>query len=114
MENHFYHIKLSPLIVTIFITHVRNLHNGRYANDTFQMCNNKGQDQTVHMCMLVCNFIVHLQQSQAFFLQGPFGSLYSDGFAHTDKGNKDGIVHHIHLTKFLIGHSSNSLFFTKC
>ena len=32
MENHFYHIKWPPLNVTIFITHVRNLRNGCYAN----------------------------------------------------------------------------------
>ena len=31
-EIHFYHIKLPPLNVTIFITHVRNLRNGCYAN----------------------------------------------------------------------------------
>ena len=32
MENHFYRIKRPPLNVTIFITHVRNLRNGCYAN----------------------------------------------------------------------------------
>ena len=32
MENHFHHIRLPPLNVTIFITHVHNLRNGRYAN----------------------------------------------------------------------------------
>ena len=32
MENHFYNIKWSPLNVTIFIMHVRNLRNGWYAN----------------------------------------------------------------------------------
>ena len=32
MENHFYHIKWPPLNVTIFITHVRSLRNGCYAN----------------------------------------------------------------------------------
>ena len=32
MENHFYHIRLPPLNVTIFITHVRNLRNECYAN----------------------------------------------------------------------------------
>ena len=46
MENHFYHIKLPPFNVTIFITHVPNLRNGRYANDTLQKCNNKSADQT--------------------------------------------------------------------
>ena len=106
MGNHFYHFY--HLNVTIFITHVCNLRNGRYANDSFQKCNNKSADQTGQMCRLVCAFIVHMQQSQAFLCQGPFGSLYSGGFAHTDKSNKDGIVHHIHLTRFLIGHSSNS------
>ena len=33
MENHFYHIKWPPLNVTIFITHVRNVRNGSYANE---------------------------------------------------------------------------------
>ena len=32
MENHFYHIRWSPLIVTIFIIHVHNLYNWCYAN----------------------------------------------------------------------------------
>ena len=32
MENHFYHIRLPPLNVTIFITHIRRLRNGSYAN----------------------------------------------------------------------------------
>ena len=32
MENHFYHIRWAPLSVTIFITHVRILRNGSYAN----------------------------------------------------------------------------------
>ena len=32
MEHHFYRIRLAPLSVTIFITHVRILRNGRYAN----------------------------------------------------------------------------------
>ena len=32
MEDHFYHIKWPPLNVTTFITYMRNLHNGRYAN----------------------------------------------------------------------------------
>ena len=32
MENHFYHIRWSPLIVTIFIIHAHNLYNGCYAN----------------------------------------------------------------------------------
>ena len=32
MENHFYNIRWSPLIVTIFIIHVHNLYNGCYAN----------------------------------------------------------------------------------
>ena len=32
LENTFYHIKWPPLNVTIFITHVRNLRNGCYAN----------------------------------------------------------------------------------
>ena len=33
MENHFYHISWAPLIVTIFITHVRIVRNGNYAKD---------------------------------------------------------------------------------
>ena len=33
MENDFYHFKLPPLIVTIYITHLRNLRNGSYDND---------------------------------------------------------------------------------
>ena len=33
MENNLNHIRLAPLSVTIFITHVRILRNGRYAND---------------------------------------------------------------------------------
>ena len=33
MEIYFYHIKRPPLNVTIFITHVRLLCNGSYAND---------------------------------------------------------------------------------
>ena len=32
MKNHFYHIMWPPLNVTIFIMHVRILHDGRYAN----------------------------------------------------------------------------------
>ena len=32
MENHFYHIRWAPLSVTIFITHMRILRNGSYAN----------------------------------------------------------------------------------
>ena len=32
MENHFYHIRSPPLSFSIFITHVRILRNGRYAN----------------------------------------------------------------------------------
>ena len=35
MENHFYHIRWSPVIVTIFIIHVHNLYNGCYANVIF-------------------------------------------------------------------------------
>ena len=31
-ENHFYYIRRPPLNVTIFFTHVLNLHKGRYAN----------------------------------------------------------------------------------
>ena len=53
MENRFHHIKLPHLIVTIFITHVRNLRNGLYSNDTFQKCNNKGADQTGQIRRLV-------------------------------------------------------------
>ena len=33
MENHFYHIKLPPLNVTIFIRHVHSLRNGCQANE---------------------------------------------------------------------------------
>ena len=33
MENPLYHFKLPPSIITIYITHVRNLRNGCYAND---------------------------------------------------------------------------------
>ena len=33
MENQFYHISWAPLSVTIFITYVRNLRNGCYANE---------------------------------------------------------------------------------
>ena len=38
MENHFYPIKCPPLNVTIFITHVCSLRNGRYdlAVDEYQ------------------------------------------------------------------------------
>ena len=32
MEYHFYLIRWPPLIVTIFITYLRNLRNGSYAN----------------------------------------------------------------------------------
>ena len=32
MENHFYHIRGAPLSAFIFITDVRTLHNGSYAN----------------------------------------------------------------------------------
>ena len=32
MENHFYHIRLAHLSVTIFVTDVRIQRNGRYAN----------------------------------------------------------------------------------
>ena len=32
MKNHFYHIRWAPLSVTIFISHVRILRNGSYAN----------------------------------------------------------------------------------
>ena len=32
MGNHFYHIRLPPLNVTIIIRHMRNLRNGCYAN----------------------------------------------------------------------------------
>ena len=32
MENHFYHIGLPPLNVTVFITHVCNCLNGSYTN----------------------------------------------------------------------------------
>ena len=32
MENHFYQFKWPPLNVAIFITHVRNLRKGSYAN----------------------------------------------------------------------------------
>ena len=35
MENHFYYIKWSSLNASIFITHVRNLRNGCYANDSY-------------------------------------------------------------------------------
>ena len=31
-----YHIKLPPMNVTIFITHVGNLRNGYYANENFR------------------------------------------------------------------------------
>ena len=37
MENHFNHIMLPPLIVTIFITHVRNLRNWCYANGLYAL-----------------------------------------------------------------------------
>ena len=33
LDNTFYHIKWPPLNITIFITHVRNLRYGCYAND---------------------------------------------------------------------------------
>ena len=32
MENHLYHIKWPPFNATIYITHMRNLHNERYTN----------------------------------------------------------------------------------
>ena len=32
MENHFYHIRLAPLSVTIFMSHVHILRNGSYAD----------------------------------------------------------------------------------
>ena len=32
MDDHFYHIRGAPLSDTIFITHMRILPNGRYAN----------------------------------------------------------------------------------
>ena len=35
MENHFYHIKWAPLSVIYFITHVRILRNGSYANAVY-------------------------------------------------------------------------------
>ena len=35
MENHSYHIKWPPLNSTVFITHVRNLRNGCYANESY-------------------------------------------------------------------------------
>ena len=37
MENHFYHIKLPPLNVTIRITHVRNLRYVCYPDDLEQI-----------------------------------------------------------------------------
>ena len=33
MENHFYRIRGAPFNVTIFITHMRILGNGNYANE---------------------------------------------------------------------------------
>ena len=50
MENHFYHIRLSPLNVTIFITHVRRLRNGSYASG-------------------VCTLFIFKLKITAFFLQ---------------------------------------------
>ena len=40
MENHFYHSKRLPFNVTFFITHMRNLRNGCYANEqsTSKVC----------------------------------------------------------------------------
>ena len=66
MENHLFLIKCPPLNVTIFITHVRNLRNGYYANvfysyqlylgnttvrglsvDHWQICGNWEQNSTM-------------------------------------------------------------------
>ena len=34
------------------------------------MANNKGVDQTAHMCRLVCAFVVRMQQNHVFSLGG--------------------------------------------
>ena len=46
--NHFYHIKWPPLNVTIFITNVRNLHNGCYTIESCVYDKKKNATKTIH------------------------------------------------------------------
>ena len=41
-----------------------------YRYHSLQGANNKGTDQTVQMCRLVCTVVVYIQQSQVFSRQG--------------------------------------------
>ena len=53
-ENQFYHIKWPPLNVTIFITHVRILRNGCYANGY----------QTLILCSFIAASVLHWREAR--------------------------------------------------
>ena len=53
MENHFYHFKWPPLnVIIIFITHVRNLRNGCYANAKHMF--RRTDKKIITVCALEC------------------------------------------------------------
>ena len=57
MENHFYRIKVPHLNVTIFITHVRNLRNGCYANAPLRQVKKHLICQSSQLLMIITVFV---------------------------------------------------------
>ena len=47
-----------------------NFHPRKFSYHAFQKANNKGTDQTLQTCRLVCAFVVRMQQGQVFSQQG--------------------------------------------
>ena len=50
----------------------------------YQKANNKGADQSVRMCRLVCTFVVHKHRRQGFSRQGP--SIFFSAPANFNSG----------------------------
>ena len=52
-----------------------NFACSKFWYDTFQLANNKGANQTAHMCRLVCSFVVRKPPKTGFLVSSPIFKL---------------------------------------